>query len=362
MRKTAVRAAIVLPLLVWTTPPAAAQSVWVTTFDQEFHNWAVAHEATFELPPLAEEYSQVLLHYLLECPPAADCDPWDRLGYLRLLHEERGMTTITPIELARIVTPYDITFGGGPGSCSWVFDVTDYRFLLHDEVTLSNFIETWIGDDRGWLATIQFEFVPGPPPVVEAYRVENLWTFNHLVFGNPGDPVEDHLAPALVTLDPETVAAKIRAVTTGHGQGNTLNAAEFAPMTHTVAAGGVTFDHQLWRNDCEFNLCSPQLGSWQFDRAGWCPGDQVTPWDVDVSHLATPGATLELDYDIQAYENFCRPDNPMCTSGVTCSDCEYNNNGHTRPIYNLNTQLILYRVRPELFIDGFESGDTSAWD
>jgi hypothetical protein len=156
MQKRWLWAAVVAVLTVAFTTPALAEdraSVWVTTFDHDFYNWATPHDQTFAFPPLAEEYTQVLLHHAIECPTApADCDPWDRLGWLRILHEEPDLS-VTQYEIARIITPYDITGGSRPGTCTWVLDVTDYRFLLHDQVTLRNYSESWIGDNRGWIVS-----------------------------------------------------------------------------------------------------------------------------------------------------------------------------------------------------------------
>ncbi len=181
-------------LILATARPVAAQATWITTFDHDFYNWATAHEDTFQFPPLDEQYEQVLLYYTSECPPSPDdCDPWDRLGYLRVLSDEPGVC-IVPYEIARIVTPYDITGGSYPGTCTWVIDVTDYRLLLHDEVTLSNYIESWIGGTDGWIVTIEFAFYPGTPHW-EAYKIVNLWSDYHITYGNPDDPAEDYLQP-----------------------------------------------------------------------------------------------------------------------------------------------------------------------
>jgi hypothetical protein len=86
----------------------------------------------------------------------------------------------------------------------------------------------------------------------------------------------------------------------------------------------------------------------------------VIPWDVDVTSSVTPGASAVLDYNIQPYENFCRPNNPGCISGLTCPDCEYNFTGHTEPHYTINTQLIFYRERAVSAVDAgqvMDAGD-----
>lgn len=335
-------------------------NLWITTFDHDFYNWATPHVDTFTFPPETDRFAQILLHYTIECPPApADCDPWDRLGYLKVLHENPD-TSITEYEIARIVTPYDITGGSYPGSCTWVLDVTDYRPILQDEVTLSNYIESWIGDDRGWIVTIEFELIYGNPSL-EVESIENLWVGYRLVYGDPADPIDDDLQPVPVEIGPDVVAGKIRTVTTGHGQGNTHNAAEFSNKWHAVSIDGVETSHNLWRSDCNVNPCSPQGGTWPYARAGWCPGDKVDPWDVDVSTELVPGTTSWFDYEVQPYENLCRPTNPNCVNGVTCTDCNYNYNGHTEPVYALVGQLILYRINPFVFADDFESGDTGGW-
>ncbi len=346
------------PVIVGAETPR--DSTWVMTFDHDFYNWATPHEDTFTFPPLTEQFAQVLLHYTIECPTApGDCDPWDRLGYLKVLHEEPDLSA-TEYEIARIVTPYDITGGSYPGSCSWILDVTDYRPILHDQVTLSNYIETWIGGDRGWIVTIEFEFIPGTP-AIKVHSIINLWTGYRLVYGDPDNPIDAYLQPVPVEIPSDVVAAKIRAITTGHGQGNTHNAAEFSVKWHSVSVDSTDFSHNLWRNDCNVNPCSPQGGTWPYSRAGWCPGDKVDPWDVDISADITPNTTAWLDYEIQPYENLCRPTNPDCINGVTCTDCDYNYTGHTEPVYALVGQLILYKVNPFIFADGFESGDAFDW-
>jgi hypothetical protein len=39
-----------------------------------------------------------------------------------------------------------------------------------------------------------------------------------------------------------------------------------------------------------------QYGTWWFGRGGWCPGQQVDPFVVDITADAPPGQTVELTY------------------------------------------------------------------
>ncbi|MBP6874641.1 MAG: hypothetical protein KBD56_01070 [Candidatus Eisenbacteria bacterium] len=338
------RLAIVAILLACGVPCALAEvgdTTWVTTFDHDFYNWADPHVQTFQFPPPGN-WAQILLYYRIECPPApGDCDPWDRLGHIRVITYDSSMTEVH-YEIARIVTPYDITGPGYPGSCTWTLDVSHYETLLHDSVTLRSYIESWIGGNRGWIVTVRFAFIEGETEL-EPFRITNLWTYDYLVFGDPARPIETALAPMQVALDPEAVAFRVVATVTGHGQGNTDNAAEFARKWHEVAVGDTSYGHYLWRPNCGGNECSPQGGTWQYPRAGWCPGKEVRPWVVDITPDVTPGTLATLDYDIEPYVNFCRPTNPECVDNVTCADCDYNYEGHGEPYFCFNAQLVEFR-------------------
>jgi hypothetical protein len=323
---------------------AGRDTTWVPTFTQEFHNWPDDHIATFDFPPGGQSWDKILLYYTLACPePPGSCDPWDRIAYLRLHTEDEGGAPVT-YEIARVITPYDIDEPEYPGSCTWRLNVSEFETLLRGPVTLSSYIETWIGGDRGWLVTATFAFVPGDQEL-EPYRIINLWNYSHLVFGDPDNPIEDHLAPLTIDIDPEVVEVRLRATVTGHGQGNTDNAAEFAMKWHEVVVGEGVWGHNLWDALCPSNPCSPQGGNWTYPRAGWCPGKKVAPWKLDVTNYVTPGEPVVIDYNVEAYENLCRPTNPACVDGTTCVECAYNGSSHTEPHFAFDTQLVFYRSR-----------------
>ena len=279
------------------------------------------------------------MYYTIGCP-AAGCDPWDRIGSIKLYKD-----TLTNYELARVITPYNIVGSGYPGQCVFVFDVTDYMPILHDTVRLGSYIESSIGGTRGWLVTVKFAYIEGEIQN-KPFKIINLWQNSHVIYGDPAIPPEDFLTPQNVMIDAQTSKAKVRITTTGHGQGNTDNAAEFSFKVHSLIVGSNTFDHALWRGDCNVNPCSPQGGTWQYARAGWCPGASVIPFETDATNSVTPGQNVVIDYNLQQYENFCRPSNPNCVPGQTCGDCNYNNNGHTEPHYTIEGQLILYKPNP----------------
>ena len=315
-------------------------TTWVMTYNEEYHNWATVHRDTFQLPSTSTSYSEILMYYTIGCP-AAGCDPWDRLGWVKVYNDPDS----TSYEIARIITPYNIVGGGYPGTCTWIIDVTDYAMILHDEVSFGSYIESWIGAPRGWLVTIEFAFIEGEPDFYP-YEIVNLWQYSRAVIGDSSRPIEEKLNPLDIIVDDNADKVKLRVITTGHGQGNTQNAAEFSQLWHSVDVGPDSVYHILWRTDCATNPCSPQGGTWPHNRAGWCPGQSVIPWDNDITANVIPGQSITLDYNIEPYENFCRPNNPDCVSGVTCADCDYNYTGHTEPHYTIQSQLIYFSDDP----------------
>ncbi len=336
-RQTVLMGLLVLVVLNFVPPASVANAdpIFVETFRSEFINWATAHQEDFTFPP-QQLYSQVLCHMTIACPGGdADCDPWDRFGNLKIRHwlDEENFEDY---EIARFITPYDITYNGGPQNCSWTIDVTDYQFLLHDEVTLRLYIESWMGNENGWLVTVQFEMLPGEPEM-EPFAISRLWRFGNLIYGDPDNPAEDHLLPVSVLTPEQATWAKVRTFSTGHSFWNTDNAAEFSYKWQRVTVDGTPEEHHLWRSDCEYNRCSPQQGTWQYDRAGWCPGDKAEAWDVDVSDLIAAGQESIFSFDLQPYENWCRPNNSECIDSNGCQ-CE----GHA--FYKLESQVVFYRV------------------
>ena len=279
---------------------------------------------TIQFPDSNSAYSDIIMHINLDCP-AGGCDPWDRKAKLSVHHLNEWF------EIGRYVTPYGV-------ECGWDIDVTDYRSILKGEVIFRSYIDTWV--QPGWLLSIEFEFIAGIPehPFTS---LRNIWNYDYVIYGDPNNPVNISTVTEYVPEDTED--AYLRMITTGHGQGNTDNAAEFSNKRHDILINGESsYIHNFWRDNCEYNQCSPQNGTWQYDRAGFCPGDKVTPLDFSILDYSLPGDTLQLNYILENYFNECSPNNLSCVNGVTCSSCNYNNSGHTEPFYYIGSHLILH--------------------
>jgi hypothetical protein len=304
-----------------------AQNTIVTTFDNVHQRFGNGNDTrtvtdTFLLPASLDTYSKIIMHYKLSCPTGG-CDPWDRFATIAL---KRGSETL---ELGRYMTPYK-------KSCGADYDVTEYSTLLTGKVVLTSFIDTWV--DPGWLVKITFEYVKGTP-AIPITKVENVWQNYNFIYGDPTKPSSFSIVSP--TIMENAKSTKLKVVLTGHGQGNTDNAAEFSQYTHSIYLNdAAAFTQYLWRTDCASNTCSAQSGTWTYNRAGWCPGASVLPAYFDLTTKVTPGKAAKLEYRLRTYNNACRPTNANCVSGSTCTDCNYNYNGHTEPYYAMSAQLI----------------------
>src|SRR5690606_8216240 len=224
--------------------------------------------ATF---PEEGSYEKITLSFTLSCPDAG-CDPWDRWGSLGIVTQRGDSSDHDQVlEVARFVTPYGV---GG----TFTYDVTELRPLLRGETELRIFIDTWVD---GWLATATFE-MKGGKPSREAKFVMPLWSNGHVAVGNPADPVAHRVPPTAVSVPDSVCGLGVRAIITGHGQGNSSNCAEFCPKQHLFHVAGASYGHTVWRDDCATTAVPDQKGTYTYSRAGWCPGADVRAISLDV--------------------------------------------------------------------------------
>jgi hypothetical protein len=288
-----------------------------------------------EFPEASLLYKTVTLKLALRCP-AAGCDFWDRRAFLGVVRKVGDKESVT--EILRFMTPYRV-------GASWTLDVTGLRPLLSGPVTLRVFIDTWVGPGNaqgsGWLVDASFELVGGMP-ARRPIAVIPLWDETKFDYGDPAKPVSAAVIDRSITLPAEAGQVELRSFITGHGQGNRDNCAEFCRRMHYFSVDGARIERLLWRDDCATTAVKGQAGSFQYPRAGWCPGADVQPWVADVSAMAQAGKPITVHYEVQAYENTCRPDSPMCAGCALRTGCAYDNGNHTNPFYVLSAALIVY--------------------
>lgn len=284
----------------------------VNIINEEQHNFGSAGQTRFtlaNLPKNMEDYDQILIHFDVECPDTG-CDPWDQTARISVESPDGD------IEIARFITPYGIECG------PWTVDVTDFKTILSGPVVFKSYIQVF--GQSGWLLNCDMEFVEGNAPAYS--RVNRLWETDYWVYGDPS-VMDDNLPETSTNIASHTQTSHLRMTITGHGQGNTDNAAEFSNKTHQlVINGNVEDNHNLWKDDCAQNPCANQGGNWMPNRAGWCPGQEVQPYTYNLTNNMTPGQAITLDYELEAYTN-------LLNTG-------YNNGSHTEPHYKIFSYLI----------------------
>ena len=60
-----------------------------------------------------------------------------------------------------------------------------------------------------------------------------------------------------------------------------------------------------------------QYGTWGYGRAGWCPGQDVTPYITDITEYISVGDENIIDYDA------CRVSGASCVTPPTCAGDGY---------------------------------------
>jgi hypothetical protein len=313
-------------------PPAATV---VTAFDQEYHYYgsvnkrSITKTVTF---PAAGPWSQIGLYLDLECPASTLCDHWDRTGSVQLvLNPEDDPVDWEYLELIRFITPYRVEM------CQYV-DVTRLAPLLVGEQTLVSWIDTWVGpghsSGEGWRLTVKFVFYPGPQGGPD--EVINIWGRRSITVGylDPARNVDSQIDPVTVSISPHAAKVEARVIATGHSFGHSLNCAEFCQLRQDVYVNGTMFSVNQWRNDCEHNPVSPQFGTWEYDRNGWCPGAIQVGDIIDITSDIIIGDSNIIDYDIR------RP-----------SGAEYENVDHAGggdPHEWISLQLYVFNSRPDV--------------
>lgn len=302
------------------------------TFDGAVIDWSTIgsqwYTGRYVLPQSVGAYERITAHLAVSCPSVeGGCDDWDRLAYVQAKAPNGEW-----VEIIRYITPYG-------RACDHSIDVTDFASLLQGDTEIRMYIDTW--GTGGWKLDLDLTYTAGAPEYLYT-SVQPVWHGNYN-FGDPADlqPVDT----VQVDIPAGVSAAALRLVTTGHawGSNNTGNAAEFYHATHHVLVNGQSFAQDLW-TDCNPNPdgCSPQGGSWQYDRAGWCPGSISAPYVYDLTPLLAQ-EPLELWYRFQtSYVDQCHPNNPNCITGTTCADC---NDGYN-PYYPVSAYVIGHSNAP----------------
>jgi hypothetical protein len=201
-------------------------------------------------------------------------------------------------EIGRYITPYGKNLDLGQDGFTWVYDVTDYASLLHDNVTLS-------AGNQEEMQDVKFIFFKGTPPM-DVLAISKITDTRSFSYGS----LSNNTALPADTLQTLAAAKHFRILTriSGHGQQGTYDAnlnlmhcCEWDYKHHYLTVNNqtpVSWDPAL-NLDCALNPAYPQGGNWAPTRGGgWCPGMPVGVNDLDITALVTPGGPAVIDYSI----------------------------------------------------------------
>lgn len=292
----------------------AVDDIWLSTNNP-------SQVVSAELPSYLGAYNQIDVTLEVTCPPGG-CGEWDRVASV----DARGHDGKW-VEIIRYITPYGT-------ACSHTVDLTDYMAILQGKI---DFRLNCFTLDNGYYYDLTLNYSEGQP----AYNysmIDIVWweTFQFGDYDNL-EPVEDWS----YTYADNALASTLKLVSSGHGWGdnNTGNAAEFHEDYHHIWVNGEeTFEQHNWLV-CNPNPdgCSPQSGTWFYNRAGWCPG-AIAPWfDFNMTEFVEDG-DITLDYVFNPdYVDYCHANHPDCISGTTCPNCDDGFNPHLIVACNLVT-------------------------
>lgn len=290
------------------------------------------YQGNYTLPQHVGVYDKITANLEVECPDG-NCDDWDRWAYIDVMAPDGNW-----IQIIRYITPYGV-------GCDHSIDLTQYASLLQGNVPIRVFIDTW--GTGGWQLTLTLDFQAGEPEYLYS-NVKEIWDGTY-DFGNPANlqPVEEVTYEVVDGVED----ARLYLSTTGHGWGenNSNNAAEFYQAIHNIDFNGIgAYQQDLW-DRCNPNPdgCTGQKGTWQYDRAGWCPG-AIAPPDVFELMNVVEGSSFKLHYRFdEAYEDECHPNNPDCVTGRTCKDCNAGYNPH----YQIDAHAVSYSNQVLIYND-----------
>ena len=261
-------------------------------------------EKEIQLPSEAEmaKFDTLEIDITSMCPDTAqiefgNCGAWDYLAYLFVKDDEGNN-----VELGRFITSYH-------RETRWVSDVSP--MLVHLK--------------KGGKRTFRWEFAPPwntqPTATKLSLRLSNKnkgYSPAEATFLYGGGAFNSMYNAANLPVDvPIPADAKhveLVAVITGHGA-ETSQCAEFCNHQHKFTVNGnehlKAHPEASTQSGCvdqvDHGMVPNQGGTWWFGRGGWCPGQEVAPWIVDVTAQVTPGETATVEYE-GLFKNVTPPD------------------------------------------------------
>lgn len=265
--------------------------------------------ATVDLPSFEDlqRYEHVELDLSLSCPGSTDdsCPHWDHVIQLYVCCNASG--ELCGLELGRWITPFRRRIG------RWLTPVKPLIPLLQSADSSSrnqcNFTMKTVPWAMAWVPTLNVRLV-SKIEVLSQYNTfqsmeSSLVPFEIVPLFRGGTFDKNYntkYSPFIFALPEGTDRVKLVAVITGHGSDNN-NCAEFCVTSHHFIVNKKKNFTRVFSNAGTALGCANRVpegvipnehGTWLYGRDGWCDGQEVIPWVVDItSALKSSYNTIE---------------------------------------------------------------------
>ncbi|MBN2681338.1 MAG: T9SS type A sorting domain-containing protein [Bacteroidales bacterium] len=199
-------------------------------------------------------------------------------------------------EIGRYITPYGIGLDLGSAGFTWVYDVSDYDFILRNEVDFA-------AGNQQELIDVKFAFIEGTPPR-NLLDMKRIWgPMASYYFKDIDQPDDLYLNTIKYPVHEDAESFKIKTRITGHGHnsntGSYPHCCEWLDNSHYLYVNDnfVSSWKIFQYNECALNPVYPQGGTWPGAREGWCPGDVVKDNEFEVADYIDSDS-IAIDYDI----------------------------------------------------------------
>ncbi|MEN8187230.1 MAG: peptide-N-glycosidase F-related protein [Bacteroidota bacterium] len=247
--------------------------------------------------PKKGEWRKILMVQTIKCDASTKrdkypCGEWDYITNT-MIHVNEGNAT-NKFQINSFVTPYGKRLNLTDKGWEYVWDVTDYAPILKGDRRIEH------GNNQE-LHDLKFLFIKGKPSR-NVLKVENIWTYGKYKYEDLA--LDSVLKEKKVAILKEGKNFKLKSRISGHGHSGPYNCCEWDEKIHSYRIKGNEFpiNWTVWK-DCGHNPIHPQGGTWQFDRAGWCPGTAVDTHDFEITPFAIGKDSISLDYQIEMFDD-----------------------------------------------------------
>jgi len=226
-----------------------------------------------------------------------DCPIWDHVATLTVQCSsgtvENNFGPAEPggsfSELARYITPYRLRVG------QWSTDVTDLAPLLQmKDCTFNVTMPAWGTDSWIWSFSLRARRPKTPPSCSHCvaglpWKGEKLFSNNEPMLRQTFNASYNTNRDQQISIPAGTRWAHLIAIITGHGEDET-GCCEFLPSRHVFTLNDEEFAVEFMEPLSNFKCTKPSegvepnaYGGWWMGRNGWCNGQDVKPWVIDVT-------------------------------------------------------------------------------